>query len=340
MIYKLLRPLLFALEPELSHKLALILLAVAYKIKILPNTTNTINAAKTVMGIKFPNPIGLAAGLDKNGKYLAPLAALGFGFIEIGTVTPQPQAGNLPPRLFRLPQVAGIINRMGFNNDGVERIFLRLLQSNFNADIILGINIGKNSSTPLAQAALDYQYCLQRLYRFADYFTINISSPNSPGLRDLQHEQRQFLVDILTKVKQTQAKLADKYGNYVPIAVKIAPDLSEEQLYALLDILVAEHIDGVIAVNTTIDKSMLAGQRFANEEGGLSGAPLKSLAERMLLAISKHLAGQLPIISVGGVSSANDLQRRLRFGADLVQIYSALIYKGPGLIIDILRSCS
>jgi dihydroorotate dehydrogenase len=282
------------------------------------------------MGIDFPNPVGLAAGLDKNGDYIDALAALGFGFIEIGTITPRPQAGNPQPRLFRIPEAHAIINRMGFNNLGVDHLVSQVQKAKFKG--VLGINIGKNFDTPVENAADDYVHCLEKVYDYASYVAVNISSPNTQGLRSLQTGSA--FADLLQQLKQTQARLAEQYGHYVPLAVKIAPDLQDEDIEYIAEQLVQHQIDGVIATNTTITRTGIEGLDLAAETGGLSGKPLKALSSYTLSRLAQALAGRIPIIGVGGISEGSDAAEKIMAGASLVQVYTGFIYQGAQLIED------
>lgn len=332
-IYPLLRPLLFNLNPETAHNVTLKLLKLAdlTGLSALSAAQSTDKPIK-VMGLDFKNPLGLAAGLDKNGDYIDALAALGFGFIEIGTVTPRPQPGNPKPRLFRLPEHQAIINRMGFNNDGIDHLLEQVALCRYRG--ILGINIGKNADTPLENATEDYLIGLRKSYLPASYVTINISSPNTKNLRQLQQgDEIKYLLDAL---KQEQLKLQAEHAKYTPIAVKIAPDLSAEEIQHIASLLVEFGIDGVIATNTTIARDKIQGHQHANEAGGLSGAPVKNSSTLVVKGLAAELNGRLPIIAAGGILSSADAQEKIQAGASLVQIYSGLIYKGPQLLEDIL----
>lgn len=290
-----------------------------------------VDSPVTVMGIKFPNAVGLAAGLDKNAQHIDALAQCGFGFIEVGTVTPLAQPGNDKPRLFRLPADNAIINRMGFNNAGVEELIRNVKKS--HRSCVLGINIGKNKDTPLENAVDDYIFCMQRVYRYADYIAINISSPNTPGLRDLQHGEG--LTSLLTQLKNKQVELAQQYQRYVPLAVKIAPDLDADEIQDIAQRLLSAEIDGVIATNTTNSRpASLKCKDLAGETGGLSGAPVFELSTHVLKQLVGALQGKMPVIAVGGISSPEDAQDKIDAGASLVQIYTGFIYAGPGLIHD------
>ena len=335
MPYSFIRPALFCLEAEQAHHLTLSALKLGQRLGLLtakPQAAET--ATCSVMGLNFPNKVGLAAGLDKNGDYIDGLAALGFGFIEIGTVTPRPQAGNPKPRLFRLPQHQAIINRMGFNNDGVEALVKNVAASQYKG--ILGINIGKNASTPIHQATDDYVTCLKAVYNQASYITINISSPNTQNLRTLQTGDA--LVDLLVALKAQQAALSDQFGRYVPLAVKIAPDLSKTEINVMAKLLIRHKIDGVIATNTTLSRKAINGHELAAEVGGLSGAPVTELSNQVIKRLAARLDGALPIIGAGGILSGNDAKDKLAAGASLVQVYSGLIYQGPSLIAECIQA--
>ena len=333
-IYPLLRPLLFSLDPETAHTQTLKLLKLAQLTGLSAlSKASSVDKPLTVMGLRFKNPLGLAAGLDKNGDYIDALAELGFGFIEIGTVTPRPQPGNPKPRLFRLPEQQAIINRMGFNNLGVDHLLQQVQLSPYSG--ILGINIGKNADTAIEDAASDYLLGLRKSYAAASYVSINISSPNTKNLRQLQ--QGDEIKYLLGALKEEQLKLQAEHGKYTPIAVKIAPDLNAEEIVHIAELLLEFNIDGVIATNTTLDRKAVQGHVHADESGGLSGAPLKERATEVVSGLAAELQGKLPIIAVGGIFSAADAQQKLQAGASLVQIYSGLIYKGPQLIEDILQ---
>ena len=334
-LYPLLRPLLFSLDPETAHEVTLKLLNAAHVSGLGKLIYPVIDDKPVqVMGLSFKNPVGLAAGMDKNGDYIAALAALGFGFVEIGTVTPRPQPGNPKPRLFRLPEHQAIINRMGFNNLGLDHLLNRVKQSGY--DGILGINIGKNFDTPMEQAADDYLTGLRKAYTSASYITINISSPNTKNLRQLQ--QGDEIKALMSALKEEQLKLEQEHGFYVPLALKIAPDLTDDEISHIARLLVEFEIDGVIATNTTIVRDKIAGHPLANEAGGLSGAPVKEPSTRVVRVLAAQLQGKIPIIAAGGILSADDAQEKLTAGASLVQIYSGLIYRGPQLIADIVKS--
>lgn len=327
MLYSLAKSLLFQLDPERSHHLALTLLKYTTPFLHYPLP----HYPTQVMGIDFPNPVGLAAGLDKNAAYVAALAQLGFGFIEVGTVTPRPQTGQPKPRLFRLPEKQALINRMGFNNVGIEQLIDNLTKQHYHG--ILGINIGKNADTPLENALSDYQSAFARVYPYASYVTVNISSPNTQGLRDLQ--QAIYLKPLLEQLKQQQARLAQNYQRYVPLVIKLSPDLDEQQLEFVAEQLMVHEIDGVIAVNTTLSRQGVEGSSYEHECGGLSGAPLTQRSTEVIKQLHQILAGKIPIIASGGIMSAQDAKEKLNVGASLIQLYTGLIYQGPGLIRQI-----
>ena len=334
MIYPLLRNFFFALDAETAHGLGMA------GVDFLKAAGATCLLASAVppdpvraMGIDFPNPVGLAAGLDKNGDHIDALAALGFGFVEIGTVTPRPQPGNAKPRLFRIPERQAIINRMGFNNGGVDKLLANVTGAQFlRRGGVLGINIGKNFDTPIERAADDYLLCLDRVYPTATYVTVNISSPNTRNLRELQNDEA--LDALLGSLKSRQARLADRHGKYVPLALKIAPDLDETQIQAIADLLRRHCMDGVIATNTTVSRSGVEGLANAEQAGGLSGAPLAAMSTAVVRRLSTALAGELPIIGVGGIMSGADAADKIAAGASLVQFYTGFIYRGPQLIAE------
>jgi len=330
-VYPLLRSALFRLDPETAHHVTLRLLNFLHAAGLSGMVAERIaDQPRIVMGLNFPNPVGLAAGLDKNGDCIDGLAALGFGFIEVGTVTPQPQPGNPKPRLFRLPQANAIINRMGFNNAGVDKLIENVKRAEYRG--ILGINIGKNANTPIEKAADDYLICLRKVYAHAGYVAVNISSPNTKNLRQLQG--RDALDDLLTQIKTEQQQLADTYGKYVPIALKIAPDLESEQVILIAQLLMRHRIDAVIATNTTLSRAGVENLLHAEESGGLSGAPLRDKSTGVIRLLAAELQGSLPIIGVGGILSGIDAAEKIRAGASLVQLYSGLIYRGPALVAE------
>lgn len=331
--YPALRPLLFLLDAERAHHLTLSALRCAHSLGIAPGGGKIIDP-RTVMGITFANPVGLAAGLDKDGAYIDGLAALGFGFIEIGTVTPRAQKGNIKPRLFRLPKAQAIINRMGFNNGGVDACVANVQASQFyqNKHGILGINIGKNADTPIERAVEDYLICLHKVYAYADYVTINISSPNTKNLRQLQ--EADALHQLLQPLKQAQNELSELHKRYVPLTLKVAPDVDAEQIKLISHALLQHKIDGLIVSNTTLSRSAVEHLPHGHEAGGLSGAPVFDLSNRALQLFKAELGDAIPIIGVGGILSGADAQAKMRAGAALVQIYSGLIYRGPGLVTE------
>ena len=332
MLYELARPLLFSLDPESAHNFTLQSLHLAGK--LLPAGQPHAADPVEVMGLQFPNRIGLAAGLDKNGEALDGLARLGFGFIEIGTITPRPQPGNPRPRMFRLPEVRGIINRMGFNNHGVDALIAHVRAAKFRG--ILGINIGKNFDTPIEHAADDYLACLEKVYALASYVTVNISSPNTKNLRQLQGESE--LDDLLGRLKAAQTRLADTHGRYVPMTLKISPDLEDAQLTNIADALRRHRIDAVIATNTTVARDQVQGIRHGNEQGGLSGAPVFEASTTVVRKLAQALGDELPIIAAGGVLEGTQARAKLDAGAKLVQLYSGLIYRGPELVPECVRA--
>lgn len=332
MPYPLLRKALFALDAETAHGLALDGMSLLNGIGLSGLLAKPVPAAPVeVMGLRFPNPVGLAAGLDKNGDHIDALAALGFGFLEIGTITPRPQPGNPKPRLFRLPQAEAIINRMGFNNAGVDHLLARVRAARFTKNGgILGINIGKNAATPIENAADDYLLCLDKVYAEASYVTVNISSPNTKNLRELQKDDA--LDDLLGRLKVRQEALAEQHGRYVPMTLKIAPDLDDLQIAAIADALRRHRMDGVIATNTTLSRNGVEGLPHGDEAGGLSGKPVRDPSNSVLKKLSTALAGELPIIGVGGIFGADDAAAKIAAGASLVQVYTGFIYRGPALI--------
>lgn len=328
MLYSLARPLLFSLAPERAHELTLSLLKSGHKMGLMRQQM----AAKpvTCMGIEFPNPVGLAAGLDKNGAYIDALAALGFGFIEIGTITPRPQAGNPHPRLFRLPQAKAIINRMGFNNDGVDKLIENVKAAKFKG--VLGINIGKNADTPVEKAVDDYLICLEKVYNYASYITVNISSPNTKNLRSLQSGDA--LTELLQTLKQRQLALAEEHQHYVPLVLKVAPDLEPSDIEFIAQQLLQFKIDGLIVTNTTLSREGVENLPHGDEAGGLSGAPVFEKSTACLAAFAKILEGKIPLIGVGGILSGEQAVVKRNAGATLVQVYSGLVYTGPELVKD------
>ena len=334
-MYPLLRPLLFALDPETAHDLTFAGLDAAARFGLARTFAPEVPASPvTAMGLSFPNRVGLAAGLDKNAAHVDALAALGFGFLECGTVTPRAQPGNPRPRLFRLPEAEALINRMGFNNDGVERFVENLERASWTG--ILGLNIGKNFDTPNARAVDDYVSCLRSVHARASYVTVNVSSPNTKGLRELQADDT--LAPLLSALKTEQARLADAQGKYTPLAVKIAPDLAPAAVTGIARLLVRHKVDGVVATNTTVARDKVEGLRHGDEAGGLSGGPLRERATEVIRTLAKALDGALPIIGVGGILSGADAKEKIDAGATLVQLYTGLIYRGPGLVAECARA--
>ncbi len=333
MFYPVIKKALFQLDPERAHEFTF------QQLRRLSNTPfeflirqSVPTKPVTCMGLSFKNPLGLAAGLDKDGDCIDALGAMGFGHIEVGTVTPRPQPGNDKPRLFRVVEAEGLINRMGFNNHGVDNLIENVKKSRFGG--VLGINIGKNKDTPVDQGKDDYLICMDKVYAHAGYIAINISSPNTPGLRSLQYGDA--LDDLLQAIKNKQEALQQQHQKYVPIAVKIAPDLSEEELIQIADSLVRHNIDGVIATNTTLNRDLIQGLNHCGQTGGLSGRPLQQSSTEVIRRLAQELNGRLPIIGVGGVDSLMAAREKMAAGASLVQIYSGFIFHGPRLIKDII----
>ncbi|MDK1182977.1 quinone-dependent dihydroorotate dehydrogenase [Cronobacter turicensis] len=333
MYYPFVRKALFQLDPERAHEFTFQQMR-----RIIGTPLEALLRQKvpskpvTCMGLTFKNPLGLAAGLDKNGECIDALGAMGFGAVEVGTVTPRPQPGNDKPRLFRLVEAEGLINRMGFNNLGVDNLVENIKKAHF--DGVLGINIGKNKDTPVEQGKDDYLICMEKVFPYAGYIAINISSPNTPGLRSLQYGDA--LDDLLAAIKNQQQVLSQKHHKYVPVAVKIAPDLSVEELIQVADSLVRHNIDGVIATNTTLDRSLVQGMKYCDETGGLSGRPLQLKSTEIIRLLNQELQGRLPIIGVGGIDSVIAAREKMAAGASLIQIYSGFIFKGPPLVKDIV----
>ncbi|MGG2142269.1 quinone-dependent dihydroorotate dehydrogenase [Symbiopectobacterium sp. RP] len=333
MFYPVIKKALFQLDPERAHEFTF------QQLRRLSNTPfeflirqSVPTKPVTCMGLSFKNPLGLAAGLDKDGDCIDALGAMGFGHIEVGTVTPRPQPGNDKPRLFRVVEAEGLINRMGFNNHGVDNLIENVKKSRFGG--VLGINIGKNKDTPVEQGKDDYLICMDKVYAHAGYIAINISSPNTPGLRSLQYGEA--LDDLLQAIKNKQEALHQQHQKYVPIAVKIAPDLSEEELIQIADSLVRHNIDGVIATNTTLNRDLIKGLNHCGQTGGLSGRPLQQCSTEVIRRLAQELSGRLPIIGVGGVDSLMAAREKMAAGASLVHIYSGFIFHGPRLIKDII----
>ena len=338
-MYGLARPFLFAFDAERAHGLGLASLEAAYRSGLNPLVAAAPKPLPTkAFGLTFQNPVGLAAGLDKNGAHVDALMALGFGFVEIGTTTPRPQPGNPKPRMFRLPEQQAVINRLGFNNEGVDVLVRNVERARRRNGALLGINIGKNKDTPNEDAANDYLHCLRKVYPLADYVTVNISSPNTAGLRELQEEQA--LRKLVTALRDEQEKLADQHGKRVPLLVKIAPDMSESDINAAGRVLGDLGVDGVIATNTTIARDGVEGARHADEVGGLSGAPVMGRSTAVLRMLRTRLPESIPLIGVGGILHGADAATKQAAGATLMQVYTGLIYRGPELIgecVDALR---
>ncbi len=334
-MYSLLRSLLFTLPTETSHNVSLKSLDSLERLGLMGLISHDVaDDPRQVLGLTFPNPVGLAAGLDKNGDHIDAMAALGFGFIEIGTVTPRPQPGNPMPRLFRLPKANAIINRMGFNNKGIDYLIDRVKEANYRG--VLGINIGKNFDTPVERAVDDYLICMRKAYPHASYITVNLSSPNTPGLRDLQFGEP--LNHLLAALKAEQQVLADMHSVYVPVVVKIAPDMIDEDVDTVAKALLDNGIDGVIATNTTIDKRAVADLPHGAEMGGLSGAPVRDKSTKVVARLAKALQGRMPIIGVGGIDSGDAALEKQQAGAALVQIYTGFIYRGPALVAECAKA--
>ncbi|MGC8121887.1 quinone-dependent dihydroorotate dehydrogenase [Marinobacter sp. VGCF2001] len=334
-MYGLLRNLLFRLPAEQAHNLTLGGLDVAQKLGVLGALTKSpAPCPVNVMGLEFPNPVGLAAGLDKNADHIDALGALGFGFIEVGTVTPVAQPGNPRPRMFRLPEHQAIINRMGFNNEGLDHLIRNVRERRYRG--VLGINVGKNKDTPNDQSEQDYRKGIAAVYPYADYITVNVSSPNTPGLRDLQFGDS--LKQLLFAIKEEQAVCEGQYGHYVPVAVKIAPDLDDQGIRFVANALLEAGLDGVIATNTTISREAVQGHRHEHEAGGLSGAPVREASVRVIQGLYAELGDKLPIIGVGGITDGESAAEKIRAGARLVQVYTGFIYRGPALVNEAVEA--
>jgi dihydroorotate dehydrogenase len=334
-LYPILRDQLFRFDAEDVHHLTLRAIGAAGRTGMAGLVASRVpDSPRTVMGLQFRNPVGLAAGLDKEGAAIDGFAALGFGFIEVGTVTPRPQPGNPRPRIFRLPQAGGIINRMGFNNHGVEQFVKNVQAARYRG--ILGLNIGKNADTPIERAAEDYLFCLERVYPFASYVTINISSPNTKNLRQLQGAGE--LDALLAALKDKQQRLADLHGKLVPLALKIAPDLDDEQIKEIADTVLRHQFEGVIATNTTLSRTAVQGMPNADETGGLSGRPVFDASNTVIRKLRAELGNDVPIIGVGGIFSGEDARAKIEAGAALVQIYTGFIYRGPALVAECARA--
>ncbi len=334
-MYGLARPFLFCLDAEKAHGVGLKAIETAYRLGLNPLLAAKTPELKTkAFGIEFPNPVGLAAGLDKNGEHIDALLSLGFGFIEIGTTTPRPQEGNEKPRMFRLPDKEAVINRLGFNNAGVDALIKNVEKAARKG--ILGINIGKNKDTPNEKAIDDYIYCLERVYALSDYVTVNISSPNTAGLRDLQTEE--YFRRFIGELREVQEELAGVNGFKTPMLIKLAPDLTEAALDGMAEVLNAAQVDGVIATNTTIDRINIKGNRYEYEVGGLSGKPLYAKSTAVLRRLRTRLNDSIPLIGVGGILSGADAAGKVAAGATLVQFYTGMIYRGPDLIEECVRA--
>jgi len=334
MLYGLVRKALFAVDPETAHELTLDALRLGHFAGVTRLLCREKDQPVRVMGLDFPNPVGVAPGLDKNADCFEALGDLGFGFVEVGTVTPRPQPGNPKPRVFRLTEARGMINRLGFNNKGVDHLVRRVRHHRYKG--VLGINIGKNFDTPIEHAADDYLLCLEKVYPYADYVTVNISSPNTQNLRDLQGEDE--LDRLLGALARRREELADEYDRRVPMALKVAPDLDDGAIPAIADVVARHEMDAVIATNTTIDRDTVEGMKHAEETGGLSGAPLKEKADRTLGELRRALPEDIAMIGVGGITNGEDAVDKLKLGADLVQFYTGLVYRGPELLAECLRA--
>ncbi len=333
-MYSLLRKVLFVTDPETAHALALEGLRLGHSVGAMGILCRSVRQPVTVMGLEFPNPVGMAAGMDKNGDYIDALGSVGFGFIEVGTVTPRPQPGNPKPRVFRIEKANAMINRLGFNNKGVDHMVRQAKRRSFKG--ILGINIGKNFDTPNDKAIDDYLICMEKVYPHADYITINVSSPNTKNLRDLQDADQ--LDGLLGTLNNRRLELAGEHGKRVPLTVKVAPDLDSQQISDIAEVVVRSEFDGLIATNTTISREQVKGLRHANEQGGLSGAPVKDRANRVLAAFRAALPKEIALIGTGGITDGADAAEKIRLGADLVQFYTGFVYRGPDLVADSLKA--
>jgi dihydroorotate dehydrogenase len=333
-MYSLVRRALFIADPETAHGLALEALRLGHGLGATSLLCKTISQPVTVMGLEFPNPVGMAAGMDKNGDYIDALGSVGFGFVEIGTVTPRPQPGNPKPRVFRLEKATAMINRLGFNNKGVDYLVRQVQKRKFSG--ILGINIGKNFDTPNDKAVDDYLIGLEKVYPHADYITINISSPNTRNLRDLQDAEQ--LDALLGALNSRRIELADEFDKRVPLVVKVAPDLEDQQIPEIAEVVVRSEFDGLIATNTTISREEVKGLPHAEEQGGLSGAPVKDRSNHVLAAFRAALPAEIALIGTGGITRGEDAAEKMELGADLVQFYTGFVYKGPDLVTDCLKA--
>ncbi len=336
MFYNIIRPLLFSLEPERAHALSLKLLGIADKLALTKLLPKPMTYPVKVMGLEFPNPVGLAAGYDKNAEYITPLSSLGFGYLEVGTVTPKPQVGNPQPRVHRLPEVQGLINCLGFNNKGLEYFVEQLQQSIYQG--VLGISITQNNATPFTSAIADYLACLTAVYPYASYITIDVSCPNVPNKVSL--EIGEPFEHLLSALKERQAALVKRYERYVPLVIKVGADFSNEELASIAGSLLKYKIDGVAAINTTKQRPNIATHPMAKYKGGLSGAPIRELALNAVRELHRHLGKQIPIIGLGGIISGEDACAMLDAGASLVQVYTGLVYHGPALIREIVSAIS
>ena len=334
MFYDLARRVLFAADPETAHEMTLESLRLGHRLGATRLLCRVRSQPVRCMGLEFPNPVGVAPGLDKNGDYFEALGDLGFGFVEIGTITPRPQPGNPKPRVFRLPEAQAMINRLGFNNKGVDHLVRQVRKHRFQG--ILGINIGKNFDTPIERAAEDYLHCLEAVYAYADYITVNISSPNTENLRDLQGEEE--LDRLLGALQRRRGELADEFDRRVPMAVKVAPDLDDGAIPVIAQVVEHHGMDAVIATNTTIGRDGVEGLEHAGETGGLSGAPLKEKADRVLAALRRELPDEIALIGVGGITCGQDAVDKLERGASLVQFYTGMVYRGPELVSECLQA--
>jgi len=334
MFYDLVRKALFATDPETAHELTLESLRLGHRLGATRLMCKSSSQPVSCMGLEFPNPVGVAPGLDKNGDCFEALGSLGFGFVEIGTITPRPQPGNPKPRVFRLPEAQAMINRLGFNNKGVDHLVRRVKRHSFKG--ILGINIGKNFDTPIENAADDYLHCLDKVYPYADYITVNISSPNTANLRALQGGKE--LDGLLSSISERRSELADTHDRRVPIAVKVAPDQEDGALEVIAEVITRHGMDAVIATNTTLDRDAVSGLEHGTEAGGLSGAPLKEKADRVLADLRSLLPPEVALIGVGGITTGQDAVDKLDLGADLVQFYTGMVYRGPELLNECLKA--
>ena len=332
--YPVLKPWLFRLDAERAHALTVKMMIIAHRLGMLRSVVSGPQQSRSVMGLTFPNVLGLAAGMDKSASAVEAWGALGLGAVEVGTLTPRPQPGNPKPRLFRLPEHEALINRMGFNNPGIQSAVKKLKHRRTKA--VIGVNIGKNFDTENEDAVSDYLICLKAAYPVADYIAVNISSPNTKGLRDLQAEGA--VRELISALKQEQSVLKQEHGKQVPLLVKIAPDLNDMQIEALARVFNEQNIDGVIATNTTIDRDAIAGHRLANEGGGLSGTPVRERSNLVLHAFRMLLKEQIPLVGVGGILCGADAMEKMKAGAALVQVYSGLVYRGPGLVREVLET--